>query len=41
MISTSIFLNQLLFLGNINGARYRQEILQPFFEKLHADELQE
>jgi hypothetical protein len=37
MISTSIFLNQLLFLGNING----EEILQPFFEKLHADELQE
>jgi ribosome biogenesis protein Nip4 len=31
----------LLVLDNINAAKYRQKILQPFFEELHADELQE
>jgi hypothetical protein len=31
----------LLVLGNINAAKYRQKILEPFFEELHADELQE
>jgi hypothetical protein len=36
-----IFLNELLVLCNINAAKYRQKILQPFFEELHADELQE
>jgi hypothetical protein len=41
MISKSIFLNELLVLGNINAAKYRQKILEPFFEELHTDELQE
>jgi hypothetical protein len=27
--------------GNVNAAKYRQKILEPFFEELHADELQE
>jgi hypothetical protein len=31
----------LLVLGNINAAKYRHKILEPFFEELHADELQE
>jgi hypothetical protein len=31
----------LLVLGNVNAAKYRQKILEPFFEELHADELQE
>jgi hypothetical protein len=31
----------LLVLGNINAAKHRQKILEPFFEELHADELQE
>jgi hypothetical protein len=31
----------LLVLGNINAAKYLQKILEPFFEELHADELQE
>jgi hypothetical protein len=31
----------LLVLGNINAAKYRQKIFEPFFEELHADELQE
>jgi hypothetical protein len=31
----------LLVLGNINAAKYRQKILEPFFEELHADERQE
>jgi hypothetical protein len=31
----------LLVLGNINAAKYRQKILEPFFEELHGDELQE
>jgi hypothetical protein len=31
----------LLVLGNINAAKYGQKILEPFFEELHADELQE
>jgi hypothetical protein len=31
----------LLVLDNINAAKYRQKILEPFFEELHADELQE
>jgi hypothetical protein len=34
MISKSIFLNELLVLGNINAAKYRQKILEPFFEEL-------
>jgi hypothetical protein len=25
----------------VNAAKYRQKILEPFFEELHADELQE
>jgi alkylhydroperoxidase/carboxymuconolactone decarboxylase family protein YurZ len=28
-----------LVLGNINAAKYRQKIFEPFFEELHADEL--
>jgi hypothetical protein len=27
------------FLGNINAARYRNEILTPFLNQLHDDEL--
>jgi hypothetical protein len=34
-----MFIISNIFAGNINGERYRAEILTPFLNELHDDEL--